>query len=921
MSKQKSYWLKTLNVRPNEWWLVKKLFLLQFLQGGGIAFFFTASFSLFLHEVGITKLPYVLIYSAFLLWATGFIYSKIEHKYDTGKLTIIVTVFITISMLFFRIAFAAIKAEWFLYLMFSWFNVLYLLNNLEFWGLASLLFDVRQSKRLFSVVSAGDIPAKFIGYSLALFTVDYIGTINLLWAGAFCMVVSIPFLVSIKKSGYIVEEEHVKKHDHKKNTGQKVSTLLKNFADNLLIRRLAVLTIIISSCFIIVNYGFYAGVKEAFKDDLSLTRFIAFFGAFTRVIALIVKIIFTGRLINRLGIIKSLLITPIVMLVMIVMVLMAQRMEGNTRLIFYLFGATLTAIEILRSAINTSVFITIMQPLPTHERLRAHNIVKGIMDPFASLFTGILLLALLQYQPHADLTNIYYILFGLGILWIIGIYRVNSQYLKSIIKTISSNYFNRQDFKINDTATLKWLKEKVQTGSEIEVINILKILDSGKNNKFDELVLTSLQHPSEKIKVEALILIQQKNIPVSADLLMKVLTENDSDNIKAATIQTLCKMSVDTDIILPYLESKSSEIIQAATAGLINYGEGQIKMEAEKKLNLLIKSTQPKERIIAAEILGELKSAENHERILIMLQEEDKEVRNAVLTSAGKLGNTDLLKEVIKKISTDEKIVLQSLFLSGETSLPVIKSAIDNNTTTQLQKEKLIFLVGRISGQKAHDILLELLNSQHQLYKSVTKALFRSRYVATYGPQKILLENKALDLLAHSAGIIYMQNRLQPQQDKYQILINSLQIELTDLRDALLNIFALLYDREQINKVRSAYLNGKKVNIINGMEIIEMIARKDLADRFNAIYEPDDITNRITELHKLYPVPFFEKVEQVLIRILSEDKYAYHYWTMACSLYTSKQQQHKIGTILVDKYTDAENILLRETANYVKLSL
>ncbi len=921
MSKQKKYWLKTLNVRPNEWWLVKKLFILQFLQGGGIAFFFTASFSLFLHEVGITKLPYVLIYSAFLLWVTGFIYSKIEHKYDTGKLTIIVTVFITISMLFFRIAFVAVKAQWFLYFMFSWFNVLYLLNNLEFWGLASLLFDVRQSKRLFSVVSAGDIPAKFIGYTLALFTVDYIGTINLLWAGAICMLASIPFLISIKKSGHLAEQKHTHKQEVKKSTRHTLSTLAKNFTGNLLIRRLAVLTIIISSCFIIINYAFYAGVKEAFKDDLSLTQFIAFFGAFTRIIALIVKMIFTGRLINRLGIIKSLLITPLVMLVMIVMVLMAQRMEGNTRLIFYLFGATLTAIEILRSAINNPVFITLMQPLPTHERLRAHNIVKGIMDPFASLFTGILLLLLLQYQPHADLTNIYYILFGLGILWVIGIYRVNNQYLKSIIKTISSNYFNRQDFKINDTATLKWVKEKVQTGSEIEVINILKILDSGKNHKFDELVLTSLLHPSEKIKVEALTLIRQKNIPVAADILLKVLAENDSDNIKAATIQTLCKMGVDNEFMLPYLQNKSSEIVQATTAGLINYGYGQIKLEAEACLNQLIQSTNSKEKIIAAEILGELNGTENHERILQMLQEEDKEVRRAVLVSAGKSHNIELLKEVLNKISTDEKNVLQSLFLSGETSLSVIKEAIDNKVTTQLQKEKLIFLTGRISGDKAHALLLDLMSSQHQLYKSVTKALYRSHYVATNGLQKTALEKKALDLLAHSAGIIYMQNRLQPQQEKYLILINSLQIELTDLRDAVLYIFALLYDREQINKVRSAYLNGKKVNIINGMEIIEMIARKDLADHFNAIYEPDDIANRITELHRLYPVPFFEKVEQVFIRILSEEKYAYHYWTMACSLYTVKQQQHKIDTSLIDKYADAENILLRETANYVKLSL
>src|SRR5207244_10745283 len=71
---------------------------------------------------------------------------------------------------------------WVLYLMLAWFNVLYLVNNLQFWGVAALLFDLRQSKRLFAVISAGDIPAKFIGYSLAGVVLHYTGasTRNLL---------------------------------------------------------------------------------------------------------------------------------------------------------------------------------------------------------------------------------------------------------------------------------------------------------------------------------------------------------------------------------------------------------------------------------------------------------------------------------------------------------------------------------------------------------------------------------------------------------------------------------------------------------------------------------------------------------------------------------------------------------------------
>src|SRR6186713_2816469 len=130
--KQKNFWLRTLNVRPEEGWLVKRLFLLQFFQGAGIAFFFTAAFALFLSRFHITELPYVFIISSFLLWAAGIIYGRIEHKFNISKLSIIITVFMTASMVVFRLAFEFIKTDWFLYWMLAWYNVLYLLNNLEF---------------------------------------------------------------------------------------------------------------------------------------------------------------------------------------------------------------------------------------------------------------------------------------------------------------------------------------------------------------------------------------------------------------------------------------------------------------------------------------------------------------------------------------------------------------------------------------------------------------------------------------------------------------------------------------------------------------------------------------------------------------------------------------------------------------------
>ncbi|MEP7144225.1 MAG: hypothetical protein ABI707_15180 [Ferruginibacter sp.] len=910
--KQKNFWLRTLNVRHDEGWLVKKLFLLQFLQGAGIAFFFTASFALFLNRFSINGLPYVFIYSSLLLWATGFAYSRIEHKFNISNLAIIVTVFMMGSMLLFRLAFIYIKTDWFLYWMLAWFNVLYLLNNLEFWGIASLLFDARQSKRLFGVISAGDIPAKFIGYTLALFTVEYIGTINLLWIGIICMAASIPFLISIKKSGKLLEVQHKKKHPENHST-QKVSKIVKNFSGNTLIRRLSILGIIITGTFIITNFAFYSGVKEAFHDDISLAKFIAFFIAITRVIAMILKMIFTGRLINKLGIIQSLLITPVVMLVFVATIILTQNLQGFQKIIIYLFGATSVVVDVLRSAISTPVFLTIMQPLSNHERLRAHMIVKGIMDPFASLITGVMLLVLIQYQHTADLLTLSYILLAIAILWIIGIYRVNNQYLKTIIKTISSRYFNRENFSISDSRTLDWLKEKAKTGSETEVINILNMLYKSSNPMSDDLVISALQHPSEKVKTTALKLMQQKKFPSGADFLLPFLQDHNSPLIVAESIKIMCRNGADNQLVLPFLKNKEPAIRQAALTGLFFYGSGESKKNAELILMKMILSKKAAERMSVAEILSSQENCCETGMILQLMNDEDAGVRKAAFLAAGKSGHEQLLQELMNRIDTDEIEIIQPLFIAGELSLPFILDYITGDRATRLQKEKLILLCGRIGGEKAHKILLGLLTSHPQEYMTVIKAMYRSNYVPRPADQHIfiLIIKK---MLSRSAGIIYMQSSLEPWQKKYQLLNNSFNLELKALRESLLFVFAILYEREHINKVRTAYATGKKESIINAMEIIDITVRKDLAGHFNTIFEPGNISERMHGLRKIYPVEFFENVERVLIRILAEDIRPYNNWTMACCLYTSKKQRHGLDNSLINKYTSAENLLLRETA-------
>jgi len=83
------------------------------------------------------------------------------------------------SILALLATFYFIKEFWVYALFLSWFQVLYLVSGLEFWGLSSLLFDVRQSKRLFSMISAGDMVPKAIGFLALPALILLIGASNI----------------------------------------------------------------------------------------------------------------------------------------------------------------------------------------------------------------------------------------------------------------------------------------------------------------------------------------------------------------------------------------------------------------------------------------------------------------------------------------------------------------------------------------------------------------------------------------------------------------------------------------------------------------------------------------------------------------------------------------------------------------------
>ena len=911
---KKSFLLQLLNVRKSEWRVVSQLFWLQFFMGTGIAFFFTASFSHFLEKFSASQLAWVMIISAPLLFFTGWVFNKFEHHFHLTRVGTIVIIFMAISILILQITSNLINADWFDYFMFAWYYVLYLASNLCFWSITSTLFDVRQSKRLFAVISGGDIPAKFIGYTMAYFFVKTIGPLNMLWPAFIFILGALPFLYQISRSGVIHHHHHQSDHSVEFIQGKGFKSFVKRYTLNTLIRRLAVLTFIISACLAIINYAFYKEIKEEHHDDKQLSTFIIMFMAGSQIIALLVKIIFTGRIVTAFGIKRSLLITPLVLLILLIITISAIYAAGQNKLVFYTFGMAAIAIEVLRTAITNPVFLTVMQPLNPNARSKAHAIVKGIMDPFAFLFSGVLLI-IINMGMTGELLIVCYILGFLTVSWIVSVFLVNQSYHQTLLKTISSRFFSQDEFKLSDDEIQAQVLKKIETGNETEIINILQMLNSQISDTSKEIIFKLLDHPSYNVRKTTLLLIQNRNLK-GAEPKLKWLADHDQDKeIQYLAAQSLCKEQNEHHHQKHYLHHHDPTIRIAAITGMLKNGSQENRLRAQELTDNLIQSDRLKDKQMAIQILADVKDEYCHPNHAELFNTK-RDTRLAAFKAIGTAATASLLERVMTYFKETPLQVASALHAAGERSIPVILDVLLKEHDSAA-KEKLIITIGKISGNKAQSTLFDLL----QLYPAdsgiIAKALNRSRYKVTPATQK-KLEDIALEYIEYGIELFYMQNYLKSKDQKYAIINSSLSIELTEIRNILICLFGCLYDHEKAFKIKQGLDMKKKENVANAMELLEVTVKKELATPFNLLYEPGDIEQRYNSLKNFLPKERIQQTETILTKILAERPIHYNAWTKASTMYISKKTRTALDPLLIKKYAHSENLLLKETALYAQ---
>ena len=908
--------MQILNIRRDESWLVSQLFFLQFFQGAGIALFFTVANALFLERFEVHELPKVYIMAAILLLDVGFIYSKLEHILSIRTMIISVIILMTASVGLFRFCISESPSGWFLYLMVAWYYVLYLLSNLGFWGLSALLFDIRQSKRLFGIISAGDIPAKILGYFSAYMIVPYIGSANMLYISMVSIGLSMIFCYRLAKAGKL--DLHVDHHEHKHKEEHgidpSVMKMIKGFFGNNLILSVAVLSFIVGTVATIINFTFYAEVKHRIHDNEHLAAFIGLFFACGNLVALFIKLLLTGKLTDAIGIRGSLLITPLVLLIPIFAVTLSPALSEDSTVILYVLGIMGIISQALKAAIQDPVFIAVMQPLKRSLRLRGHTIVKGVMDPFALAFGSILIVIVMGLSGGVNLHVLSYLLILIIVGWIAWVFIVDKNYVSSLIDGLNNRYVTGKEMDLSKETTIQLLSEKIPTAKAGEAIYLMQLASKLPDEKKDDFIKKGLTHPDEEVQLEAIRIIESKKIRSALPDIQNILSGNPSQRIMAQAIQAICIIQHEEDVedFSNYLDSRDLSVVKASVIGLLKNGSINAVVSAGQKLQQLRDSDDIEERTIAAEVIGELRVKSFYKVLLNLLSDTHIQVVAAAIEASGKLQSNRLAEAFINKLydKSYERKVLQALMDSGQVAIPVISKELEKTELNKDLRLKLINLVAKIGGTAAQQLIESCIDGFPDYRTDVYQALHISRFrVQEHNNDKF---HQLINV--EMAFAIHLLEQIHWLQQNYenQTVESALLLELNQTKTRLLWLFSFIYEEEKIIRAKNGFQINKQESIANAQEIIDLTVPKETASKFNMLFEQATVAERMALL-KPFITGNTDSFTAMAKEILESKEYYYNVWTRAVILYTMDSKDISRNIDQVNANISSQEFLLRET--------
>ncbi len=306
--------IQALSIRSGESRMASLMIGIMLFTAMGAALGGTGIEALFFARFGVEYLPYMFVGLGITSMIMSFGFSAALGSIPRRILYISIPLFIAAILILARLALFT-KLSWLYPALWLGKEILNFLIGILVWGIAGVVCDTRQAKRLFPLFNASRILGQVIGGFVTGVLVNTIGIENLLlvWAGTMLLA----FLLSrtLLRSQQLPALPTAKSRQKQPTLIHEMQQGYRYVRKSRLMRWISLSAILFSVLYFSISLPFSRAATEQYVTEENLAAFLGLFNGISTAAAFLASLFFANRLFARFGIMFCILVFTIIYLV------------------------------------------------------------------------------------------------------------------------------------------------------------------------------------------------------------------------------------------------------------------------------------------------------------------------------------------------------------------------------------------------------------------------------------------------------------------------------------------------------------------------------------------------------------------------------------------------------------------------------
>jgi HEAT repeat protein len=671
-----------LSIKPAESRMAFLLIGVMLFTSMGAALGGTAIEALFFARFGVEYLPYMFLGLGITSMIMSFGVTAVLSRLPRQILYIAVPLLVAIVLIAARFALFT-GLNWLYPALWLGKEVLNILISLVLWGIAGVVCDTRQAKRLFPLFNASRILGQVIGGFVTGLLVAVIGTENLLlvWAGS--------LLLAFLLSRALLARQQIAPAPERKSRRRQprfVDEMQRGYQyvrGSSLMKWISISTIFFSILYFSISLPFSRAVTEQYLNEDSLAAFLGLFNGVSTGAAFLASLFLANRFFARFGIMLSILALPIIYLVGFASLAILP--------IFSIVVAFRFAQLLWISGIADPAWQTMFNVVPPERRDQVRAFISGVPEQAGTFIAGgILVIGDQALTPQ----QLYFVGLFAAASCTYAIYQARRGYNRALIDALRAGrpqlfYSQEQPFGgfHQDAAAVQTALNGVRDSDSVIRRVSAEILGHISLPESTSALVNGLGDDDAFVRAACLrALTQSRAAPALLDIAASLSDPEPDVRFEAVTaLSALAGYPHGLTMhISPLLDDVSAKVSTRAAVALLRLDTGHDKAKKHLRQTAIIGDIEEREYAITA--LGDWGDAEAFRFMAYELQDENipPVIQKCILVSLKRINGMETVPYLVQFLDNPDRSVMECAaeLLSdiGEPAMPAVLAALEDDT-------------------------------------------------------------------------------------------------------------------------------------------------------------------------------------------------------------------------------------------------